>query len=107
MLQNLLVDRFKLAAERKTQVGPAYVLTLENGRSKLTLSTESGGGGVDAGGTASINVKRTTVEKFAQLLSDALKSPVVDMTGLNGLYDFKLDIAPYLQRDEATPVALP
>lgn len=97
MLRRLLQDRFKLAFRRKTQALPAYVLTRPKGTSKLRESTEAGETGTDAGGQAMINIKRATVAQFAQLLSNPLKSPVVDMTGLKGLYDFKLDIVPYIE----------
>jgi uncharacterized protein (TIGR03435 family) len=36
------------------------------------------------------------MEQFAQSIVAPLHSPVVDATGLTGLYDFHLDIAPYL-----------
>jgi uncharacterized protein (TIGR03435 family) len=104
MLQKLLMDRFKLALQRKTQVAAAYVLIPGKGRSRLHVSTDNGESGIDAGGAALINVKRVTVEKFAQLLSGPLKSPVVDMTGLKGLYDFKLDIVPYIERGDSAGV---
>ena len=104
MLQALLMDRFKLAFQRKMQVAPAYALISGKGKSNLHLSIENGDGAADAGGTALINVRRITVERFAGLLSDVLKSPVVDMTGLKGLYDFKLDIIPYIERGDSAGV---
>jgi uncharacterized protein (TIGR03435 family) len=97
MLRRLLQDRFKLALQRKTQVMAAYALTRRKGASKLHGSTENDESGTDAGGPAMINIKRATVVQFTRLLSDPLKSPVVDMTGLKGLYDFKLDIVPYIE----------
>jgi uncharacterized protein (TIGR03435 family) len=97
MLRRLLQERFRLALRRKTKAMPAYVLTRRKGALKLRESTDSGESGMDAGGRAMINIKRATVAQFAQLLSDPLKSPVVDMTGLKGLYDFKLDIVPYIE----------
>ena len=96
MLGRLLQDRFKLSVRRKTQAMPAFVLTRRKSKSKLRESTVSVESGTDAGGRAMIDIKKATMAQFAQLLSDPLKSPVVDMTGLKGLYDVKLDIVPYI-----------
>jgi uncharacterized protein (TIGR03435 family) len=101
MLQKLLLERFKLVSERKTQVALAYVLIPGKGSSRLHVSTENGEAGGEARGAALINIKRVTMEKFAELLSYPLKTPVVDMTGLIGVYDFKLDIVPYLDRGDS------
>jgi uncharacterized protein (TIGR03435 family) len=97
MLQRLLLDRFKLSLQRKMKVELAYVLITGKGQSTLHISTEASEGTIDASGAGLTNLKRATVEQFAQLLSRPLKSPVVDMTRLKGLYDFKLDILPYIE----------
>ncbi len=36
------------------------------------------------------------VSRLADIVSSALKAPVLDQTGLDGHYDFKLDLRPYL-----------
>jgi uncharacterized protein (TIGR03435 family) len=46
--------------------------------------------------------KSDTMQEFANFLSGPLRAPVVDLTGLNGKYDFALDFTPYLPEDERT-----
>ena len=38
----------------------------------------------------------TILSRLTDILASALKTPVRDMTGLTGNYDFKLDLRPYL-----------
>jgi uncharacterized protein (TIGR03435 family) len=46
-----------------------------------------------AGGTIQIPVKNQTVAGFAELLARFLGSPVVDMTEIQGKYDFNLELS--------------
>jgi uncharacterized protein (TIGR03435 family) len=39
--------------------------------------------------------------QFAEILSDALRAPVIDMTGLKGRYDFKVDPSKHMPADMA------
>jgi uncharacterized protein (TIGR03435 family) len=46
--------------------------------------------------------KSTTMKEFGDMLSGPLQTPVVDMTGLKGRYDFTLDFTNYLPDDMKT-----
>jgi len=99
MLQKLPTNRFKLILHNDTKERPAYVLSVpKGGSSKLHESAADGESGIDAGGAALIHLKKSDIGQLAQAVSGALRSPAADMTELKGLYDFTLDIAPYIDR---------
>jgi uncharacterized protein (TIGR03435 family) len=92
MLQALLADRFQLKIHRDSKVMPVYALEVAKGGPKLKessawgLSTRSTPGHVKASGAA--------MSDLAMYLTRRIAHPVVDVTGLKGLYDFDLDWAP-------------
>jgi uncharacterized protein (TIGR03435 family) len=111
MVQSLLEDRFKLKSHRETRELPLYELTITKSGSKLKLSDDQtppaallGAGGTPRGGLqrGGIRLGRGSLEAQAQpltLFATALGAlyadrPVIDKTGLKGLYDFKLQFTP-------------
>jgi len=98
MLQKLLADRFKLTFHRNTREMSAYVLVVAKGGLKVHESAREGESGVTSAGKMTVlaTARRTTVAQFAGLLSTELQTPVVDLTGLKGQYDFAINIAPYV-----------
>jgi len=40
--------------------------------------------------------ERADLDEMAALLSRPLQAPVINMTGLKGRYDFKVDLTPYI-----------
>ena len=115
MMASLLQDRFKMTLHRETRDLPAYALVVGKGglkikevppdtdadMSKVDVNVTGGGQGgttVNLGGGSSLSYQMTTMTAkkvtFASItdsLSKFLDRPVVDMTGLNGRYDFKLE----------------
>jgi uncharacterized protein (TIGR03435 family) len=89
MLQNLLEERFALRVHRETRERPAYVLTAAKGGPKLKVPEHTGSTNIRVTGN-SISVERGDLSRMIQLLSSALGMPVVDRTGLSGLYDIQL-----------------
>jgi uncharacterized protein (TIGR03435 family) len=90
-MRTLLADRFKLAVRRETQPKPAYALV--GGKQKLRKSNAEGDLStmhVDGGDFVFTNI---TMAEFAKQLSDfaTVDRPVVDKTGIEGRYDFKLE----------------
>jgi uncharacterized protein (TIGR03435 family) len=90
MLQNLLIDRFKLVLHHETRDLPAYALI--QGSGKLKLRENKG----DRNNSAVVNdgrreMKSMNMAALAQFASLMLRRPVVDATGLSGYYDFPLD----------------
>jgi len=95
MLQTLLAERFQLVIHRETKEVPAYALVLAKSGSKLKASAPGGKAGLTD--TAGPNGERRTVlvasplRVLVNMLANTLGSPVVDKTGLDGLYDYTVE----------------
>jgi uncharacterized protein (TIGR03435 family) len=96
MLQTLLRERFRLAFHRESKAMSAYVLLPGKGGPKLSAVGERIGG---VRTTSSANRRhlsgKVSMPYFAGLLSNMLDRPVVDMTGLTGVYDLDLEWSVY------------
>ena len=111
MLQQLLVDRFKLVVHRETKEVPVYAMVIWKGRPKLHPSEEPESHptprtAATAGGTelqsGHLIFKNESMSDFAWALSRTAgigDRIVVDQTGLKGNYDFELTFG----RDNARP----
>jgi uncharacterized protein (TIGR03435 family) len=97
MLKTLLAERFALRFHNETRDMRVYVLTVDEGGTMVkedkgpetyepTLHSERG-----ERGQAKEVANRETMAHFAWWLSSLLAQPVVDRTGLAGLYDFTLE----------------
>jgi uncharacterized protein (TIGR03435 family) len=95
MLQTLLADRFKLVVHRETKSMAAYSLTVAKNGPKPELKLLEG---TDGSTSTSFNGRtvtaKTTMDDLAVFLSNVLDRPVVDQTGLKGIYQFKLEWTP-------------
>lgn len=89
MLQNLLQDRFALQIHRETSQLPAYVLTIAKSGPKFKAHEQDSATNIQITGN-SIQLQRGDLARMTQFLSAALGRPVVDRTGLTGLYDLSL-----------------
>jgi uncharacterized protein (TIGR03435 family) len=92
MMQKMLVDRFKLAAHRDKKSLPVYGLVVGKRGIKFKEVPDTGSHSQSHGnhyeGTS------VTMSVFAAFLSRRADLPVLDMTGLKGSYDLKLDWVP-------------
>jgi len=95
MLQALLAERFKLAVHRQSKELPAYALIMGKNGAKLQPAEGSGEGSM-TGAAMVFQGNKMPLARLANILSSVLKIAVVDMTGLEGHYDFKLDLRPYV-----------
>jgi uncharacterized protein (TIGR03435 family) len=91
MLQALLVERFKLVAHRERREMQAYALALGRNGPRLR-NAEAGERGSLEDRPGKLVFKRTPMSSLAALLANILDTPVEDMTGLKGLYDFTLPV---------------
>ncbi len=96
MLQTLLAERFHLAVHRQTKEMSAYVVTVGKNGHKLQESQGEGAMDVKPAGPMVATIQRADLDELASMLSQPLQAPVVNMTGLKGRYDFKVDMAPYI-----------
>jgi uncharacterized protein (TIGR03435 family) len=91
MLQSLLADRIQLKVHRESRELPVYVLLPGKGPSKLkdAAAEEKQGVGLEGNLTA---FHKFPVSRLEFMLSRRMDRPVIDLTGLKGIYDFALDL---------------
>jgi len=106
MLQTLLEDRFKMTVHKEKKVLPAYALTVAKGGPKFQpVPAEPGQdgkprmGGMMRMGRGHIEANKVPASQLVDMLTNILARPVVDSTGIQGVFDFTLDYTP----DENTP----
>jgi uncharacterized protein (TIGR03435 family) len=94
-VQVLLKDRFQLQLHRETRIAPIYSLAIAKGGIKLSglSATQSPQMGITAG-QGTIVGGAASMAPLAYKLSRLLQRPVVNNTGLEGNYDFKLEWTP-------------
>jgi uncharacterized protein (TIGR03435 family) len=92
MLRTLLVDRFKLALHRETRPLQVFVLEVAKNGPKLEVSKDAESRTNNQRG--SIEARKTTMNRFAEILSRQMDIPVVDRTGLEGVFNLKLEWDP-------------
>ena len=100
MLQSLLADRFKLAFHTEDKLMSAYALTIGKRPSKLREASSGGQGckWLESGDAATRRrecVNMTMTELAKQLPGwggIGIDVPVVDQTGLQGAYNFQLEV---------------
>jgi uncharacterized protein (TIGR03435 family) len=98
-LQALLAERFQLAVHRETKTMPAYVLVVAKSGFKLKETKDDGRGMDMSANHGKLTFHKVSMESFARNLAGNLNSPVVDMTGIKGVFDLTLEWA----QDEAEP----
>jgi len=96
MLRTLLVERFGLKYHRETKEAPVYLLVRSGGKLALQEPKDkevfpwagtATGGPVFSNGMAGINV---SMAQLAKRLTPPMGHPVLDKTGLDGSFDFKV-----------------
>jgi bla regulator protein blaR1 len=100
MEQSLLAGRFRLRVHFETREMPVYALAAAKGGPKLTPARDGESGGISTVGNEQgmkMTAVAVTLDQFA--LSPLLTGwaggrPVLEQTGLKGLYDFTLTWAP-------------
>jgi uncharacterized protein (TIGR03435 family) len=111
MLQALLEDRFQLRIHRETRDVPVYALTVAKGGPKLPRTVEGScipfdrtrrppdgkpwcalTRSVRKGPNLTWEARSLTLAAFSKTLG--LDRPVIDKTGIAGVFDFHLDFAP-------------
>ena len=95
MLQTLLAERFKLVVHHETKEIPAYSLVLAKSGSKLKAAMPERKSGmantVSPSGEEQTVFQASPLKLLVNMLANTLGSPVVDKTGLDGLYDYTFE----------------
>jgi uncharacterized protein (TIGR03435 family) len=104
LLQGVLTDRFKLTVRRETREVPIYVLIRARADGRLgprirptTLDCAAAGRGAAGGPPCGFEVSDSAfqatgraIDVFTRALAQLVGRPVIDQTGLQGLYDLDL-----------------
>jgi uncharacterized protein (TIGR03435 family) len=107
MLRTLLAERFQLAARTQKKEIPALVLTVAKDGPKLALAKDDPVVSWRAD-KAGIHLRqRMDISNLAYYLSAQLNRPVVNETGLEGIFAIKLDFAPEMSSPKKKVDPLP
>jgi uncharacterized protein (TIGR03435 family) len=103
LLRGILAERFKLALHHETRPMEAYVLEVAKNGPKM--ETAAGGESIDFARNGGLDSKNATMQHFAEVLSRQMDLPVVNRTGLDGVFNLKLEWTP--QTAQQSPDAGP
>jgi uncharacterized protein (TIGR03435 family) len=103
MLQTLLTDRFKLSIRRETKEMPTYQLVVAKNGPKLQKTDADCGASYTAchgfsGGPRHLSGSGVDMYDLTLILSRYSDQPVIDRTGIEGLFDLKLQWNPHWPR---------
>lgn len=94
MLQTLLAERFHLSFHNEARELAGFVLTIESSGAKLDPARDLKGYSMPRD-RSGIHLKGVlTVQTLADVLSQTLRQPVINQTGLEGPFAMNLDFAP-------------
>jgi uncharacterized protein (TIGR03435 family) len=93
-LQALLSERFHLALKLASNPATGYVLTVAKKGHKMALATDTEAHRLRQVGRWEIRAEGTEMSIFARFVSVHLRATVVDRTGLEGRFNFRLNWTP-------------
>jgi uncharacterized protein (TIGR03435 family) len=92
MLQTLLTERFQLKLHKEMKTLDVYALLPGKGAPKLKDPAPGEQSGVAGSPTAAGFIKQP-LSRLTFLLTRRMDRPVIDMTGIEGLYDYTLNLS--------------
>jgi len=92
LMQNLLEERFHLKVHHEIKIVPGYALVIAKGGSKLQPNKGAPYGGFFGG--PEFKFQNVSTEYLGKLIGWEIKQPVVDKTGIQGMFDVDLKFAP-------------
>lgn len=98
ILQNLLVERFKLALRHETKELPIFALVVAKNGLKLQSVDPNGTSGITSS-RGSMTLEKASMKEIVDSLSQRVDRPVIDETGLTGAFNGALHWTP----DDAQP----
>jgi uncharacterized protein (TIGR03435 family) len=90
MLESLLVDRFEFQCHRETKTLPVYNLVAAKNGMKLSAVKDTGSHSLNSN-NGRLTAKCIDMPDLAIYLSGEMERPVLDATGISGVFDFKLE----------------
>jgi uncharacterized protein (TIGR03435 family) len=109
MMQALLAERFHLAVHRESKEMPAYALVVAKSGPKLQ-QVEPGGTSMndnESNNSRRITAERASMAVLAEALARIVEHPVVDRSGLQGVYSLKLQYTPDNSKSDGPDAAGP
>jgi uncharacterized protein (TIGR03435 family) len=105
LVQSLLADRFQLKIHHETKEIPVYELVTAKSGSKLKDPDMNSREGYTMGDRKGIHIVQShgTMQRLAEQLSSTAGRPVLDKTGLTGMFAWKLDFSPNNTSDSDIP----
>lgn len=109
MLQTLLLERFSMNVHRESRQLPVYVLLPGKGPAKVKLGSPDGEArlGGDVRGPNSVYTgtafHNQPISRFILLLTRRMDRPVLDKTGLSGVYDYTVDLSGLALQGKSQP----
>jgi uncharacterized protein (TIGR03435 family) len=88
MLQTMLADRFKLKVRREKREAPGYALVVAKNGSRMKKVND------EPDSWLFLGQAKSTMPQLAQRLVGVIDAPVVDRTGLDGVYEYQLRLPP-------------
>jgi uncharacterized protein (TIGR03435 family) len=109
MMQALLSERFQLAVHRESKEIPAYALAVGKSGPKLRQVKPGSTTKNDSENSNSwqIAAEGVSMAQFAEILARIMEHPVVDQTGLQGVYSLKLRYMPDNAKSDGPDAAGP
>lgn len=101
MLQKMLAENFKLTMHREQRTMAVYGLVVDKKGIKFHDVPDTGSHSNSNNGH--FEGKAVSMPSFATFLARRMDLPVIDMTGLRGFYDLKLDFVPERRGEERRP----
>jgi uncharacterized protein (TIGR03435 family) len=93
MLQTLLLERFRMAVHRETRAMEAYVLLPGKGQAKVKEPADTGDPGLQRAPDGRTLFHKFGMSRLTFLLTRRMDHPVLDLTGLTGVYDYTVNLA--------------
>jgi uncharacterized protein (TIGR03435 family) len=93
MLQALLLERFQMKVHRETREMVAYLLLPGKGAAKVKESAADSQPGLVPNKEGGVLFRHFGISRLTFLLTRRMDHPVLDQTGLTGIYDYTVDIS--------------
>ena len=93
MLQALLLERFQMKVHRETREMAAYLLLPGKGPAKVKESAPDSTPGLVPNKEGGVLFRHFGISRLTFLLTRRMDHPVLDQTGLKGIYDYTVDIS--------------
>jgi uncharacterized protein (TIGR03435 family) len=93
MLQTLLLERFRMKVHRETRQMEAYALVPGKGPAKVKEPAGDGEPRLSPSPDGKVEFHKFGLSRLTFLLTRRMDHPVLDLTGLKGIYDYSVDIS--------------